>query len=184
MFFNLFFISFVSTGLCCSAWTFSSCDAWTHGLSAGPVAGAHGFNAQAQWLGLTGSTRKLSSWGSWAQRAGSVVGAHGLITGSTRKLSGWGSRAQRAGSVVGAHGLNVQAQWLGLTGSAQAQWLGLTGSTRRLSSWGSWAQHVLAHELCCSAACGIFLNQGLNSCLLHWRAYSYPLYHHGSPKHF
>ena len=29
-------------------------------------------------------------------------------------------------------------------------------------------------------ACGIFLDQGLNPCPLHWQAYSYPL-HQGSP---
>ena len=30
---------------------------------------------------------------------------------------------------------------------------------------------VVAHGLSCSAACGIFLDQGLNSCLLHWQAF-------------
>ena len=29
-------------------------------------------------------------------------------------------------------------------------------------------------------ACGIFPDQGLNSCLLHWQAVSYPLYHQGT----
>ena len=29
---------------------------------------------------------------------------------------------------------------------------------------------VVAHELSCSAACGIFLEQGLNPCPLHWQA--------------
>ena len=32
---------------------------------------------------------------------------------------------------------------------------------------------VVAHGLSCSAACGIFLDQGLSSCPLHWQAESY-----------
>ena len=34
----------------------------------------------------------------------------------------------------------------------------------------------------CSEACRIFPDQGLNLCLLHWQADSYPLYHQGSPR--
>ena len=34
--------------------------------------------------------------------------------------------------------------------------------------------------LSCSTACGIFLDQGSNPCLLHWQADSYRLYHQGS----
>ena len=40
---------------------------------------------------------------------------------------------------------------------------------------------VVAHELSCSAACGIFPDQGLNPCPLHWQADSQPLRHRGSP---
>ena len=46
--------------------------------------------------------------------------------------------------------------------------------TRRLSSCGS--------RTCCSAARGIFPDQGSNPCLLHWQADSQPLRHQGSPK--
>ena len=35
--------------------------------------------------------------------------------------------------------------------------------------------------LSCPAACGIFLDQGLNLCPLDWQADSDPLYDHGSP---
>ena len=35
--------------------------------------------------------------------------------------------------------------------------------------------------LSCSAACEIFLAQGLNLCLLHWQEDSLPLSHHGNP---
>ena len=40
---------------------------------------------------------------------------------------------------------------------------------------------VVAHGLSCSAACGIFPDQGSNPCLLHWQADSQPLCHQGSP---
>ena len=39
----------------------------------------------------------------------------------------------------------------------------------------------MVHRLSCSAACGIFLDQGLNLCPLHWQADSQPLRHQGSP---
>ena len=41
---------------------------------------------------------------------------------------------------------------------------------------------VVAHGLSCSTACGIFLDQGLNPCPLHWQVDSQPLHHQGSPK--
>ena len=40
---------------------------------------------------------------------------------------------------------------------------------------------VVAHRLSCSAACGIFPDQGSNPCPLHWQADSQPLHHQGSP---
>ena len=40
---------------------------------------------------------------------------------------------------------------------------------------------VVAHGLSCSEACGVFPNQGMNSCFLHWQADSLPLSHQGSP---
>ena len=39
----------------------------------------------------------------------------------------------------------------------------------------------VTHWLSCSEACGIFPDQGLNLCPLHWQADSYPLHHQGSP---
>ena len=41
---------------------------------------------------------------------------------------------------------------------------------------------VVAHGLSCSAACGIFPDQGSNPCPLHWQADSQPLRHKGSPE--
>ena len=40
---------------------------------------------------------------------------------------------------------------------------------------------VKVHGLSCSAACGIFPDQGLNPCLLYGQADSLPLSHQGSP---
>ena len=40
---------------------------------------------------------------------------------------------------------------------------------------------VVAHRPSCSAACGIFPDQGSNPCPLHWQADSQPLRHQGSP---
>ena len=42
---------------------------------------------------------------------------------------------------------------------------------------------VVAHGPSCSAACGIFPDQGSNPCPLHWQADSQPLRHQGSPLH-
>ena len=40
---------------------------------------------------------------------------------------------------------------------------------------------VVAHGPSCSAACGIFPDQGSNPCALNWQADSQPLRHQGSP---
>ena len=49
-----------------------------------------------------------------------------------------------------------------------------TGSRRAGSA-------VVAHRPSCSAACGIFPDQGSNPCPLHYQADSQPLHHQGSP---
>ena len=41
---------------------------------------------------------------------------------------------------------------------------------------------IAAHGPSCSAACGIFPDQGTNPCSLHWQADSQPLCHQGSPR--
>ena len=46
---------------------------------------------------------------------------------------------------------------------------------------GTRASVVAAHGLSCSAACGIFPDQGSNPCPLHWQADSQPWRHQGSP---
>ena len=74
----------------------------------------------------------------------------------------------------------------GLLSSCGAQALGAPALsccrwTRQQQLPGSIA---VAHGLSCSAACGIFPDQGSNSCLLHWQANSLPLSHQGSPSQF
>ena len=54
--------------------------------------------------------------------------------------------------------------------------LGSTGSRRSGSV-------VVAHGPSCSAACGIFPDQGSNPYSLHWQADSQPLRHQGSPRY-
>ena len=42
------------------------------------------------------------------------------------------------------------------------------------------ASVIVTHGLCCSLACGITQDQGLNLCPLPWQADSYPQHHQGS----
>ena len=67
-------------------------------------------------------------------------------------------------------------------GCSSSQWLGFSCGSFFCGVW------VLGHRLSscgsrfsCSSACGIFPDQGLNPCLLHWPADSLPLSHQGSP---
>ena len=80
-----------------------------------------------------------------------------------------------AGSLVAVHGLlTAEASLLeehGLSGKRVS-----AVAAPGLQSTGSIAA---VHGLSCSA-CGIFLAQGLNLCLLHWQADSLPLSHQGS----
>ena len=59
-------------------------------------------------------------------------------------------------------------------------WLFLLQSTGSRVSGLQWQGHVgsvvVEYGLCCSKACGIFPDQGLNLCLLHWQADSLPLW--------
>ena len=51
--------------------------------------------------------------------------------------------------------------------------------------WSTGSRHagsvIVTHGPSCSAACGIFPDQGSNLCPLHWQADSQPLCHQGSP---
>ena len=69
-------------------------------------------------------------------------------------------------------------------GHSSSQCAGLSLS-RPLLLWSTGSRHagsvVVAHGPSCSAACGIFPDQGLNPCPLHWQADYQPLCHQGSP---
>ena len=89
-------------------------------------------------------------------------------------------RAQTLGawaSVVAAHGHSS-------CDSLALGHVGFRGGV--LTSHGSWALGGAGfssggHRLSCSAACGIFSDQGQNSCSRRWQMDSYPLHHQGSP---
>ena len=77
-------------------------------------------------------------------------------------------------SLVAASGGHSSSQCAGLS----LLWpllLRSTGSRRAGSV-------IVAHGPSCSAACGIFPDQGSNPCPLHWQADSQPLRHQGSPR--
>ena len=68
-----------------------------------------------------------------------------------------------------AHSVGVQA-------SVVAP-LGLVAADHQIQSIDS---VVVVHRLSCSAACGIFPDQGLNPCPGHWQVNSYPLHYQGN----
>ena len=93
-------------------------------------------------------------------------------------------------SLVSANGGYCDSMW----GShysdfscCRAQALGHTGFSicsvwaQKLWLPGPRAQASLVRGLSCSTACGIFPDQGSNSCLLHWQVDSLPLSHQGNP---
>ena len=88
-------------------------------------------------------------------------------------------------SSLGEEGLLSRYRaWPSCPGSScgGARALGCVGS-RYVSAPGlqSTVSVAVAHRLSCSGACGIFLYQGSNLCLLHWLRDSLPLSHQGSP---
>ena len=76
-------------------------------------------------------------------------------------------------SLVAASGDHSSSRCAGLSPSRPLL-LWSTGSRRAGSV-------IVAHGPSCSAACGIFPDQGSNPCPLHWQADSQPLRHQGSP---
>ena len=77
-------------------------------------------------------------------------------------------------SVVVASGGHSSSRCAGLSPSRPL--LLWSTSSRRAGS------AIVAHGPRCSAACGIFPDQGSNLCALHWQADSQPLRHQGSPQ--
>ena len=93
---------------------------------------------------------------------------------------------QEAGATLQLCGSGFPLWWLLLLQSAgsracklqQLQHMSSVVAALRLQSTGS---TVVVHRLSCFAACGIFLGQGCNPCLLHWWEDSLPPSHQGSP---
>ena len=85
----------------------------------------------------------------------------------------WVFVSVRGLSLVAASGGHSSSRCTGLSPSWPLL-LRSTGSRRAGSVF-------VAHGLSRSAACGIFPDQGLNPCPLHWQADSQPLRHQGSP---
>ena len=79
-------------------------------------------------------------------------------------------------SLFAASGGHSSSQCVGLSLSWPLL-LRSTGSRREGSA-------IVAHGPSCSAACGIFPDQGSNPCPLRWQADSQPLRHQGSPGPF
>ena len=85
----------------------------------------------------------------------------------------WVFVSVRGLSLVAASGGHSSSRRTGLSLSRPLPLRG-TGSRRAGSV-------AVAHGPSCSAACGIFPDQGSNPCPLHWQADSQPLLHQGSP---
>ena len=85
----------------------------------------------------------------------------------------WVFVSVRGLSPVAASGGHSSSRCAGLSKSRPLP-LRSTGSRRAGSV-------IVAHGPSCSAACGIFPDQGSNPCPLHWQADSQPLRHQGSP---
>ena len=101
----------------------------------------------------------FSSCGEWGLL---IVAVHGLLIAKASLCC----RAQ----TVGVQASVVAACRLGSCGTCALERTGFSGC-------GVWAQElwlagsvVVVHGLSCSAACGIFLDQGSNPCPLHWQA--------------
>ena len=85
----------------------------------------------------------------------------------------WVFVSVRGLSLVATSGGHSSSQCAGLSLSRPLL-LQSTGSRRTGSV-------VVAHGPSCSAACGIFPDQGSNPCPLHWQVDTQPLCHQGSP---
>ena len=86
----------------------------------------------------------------------------------------WVFVSVRGLSLVVASGVHSSSRCVGLSLSRPLL-LWSTGSRRAGSV-------IVSHGPSCSAACGIFPDQGSNPCPLHWQADSQPLRHQGSPR--
>ena len=96
--------------------------------------------------------------------------------GATLHCGVWASYC--GGFSCGAQALGARASVVVARGLQQLWHTGLVVVAHGRQSAGS---VVVAHGLSCSAACGIFPDQHLNSCPLYWQADSEPLCHREAP---
>ena len=92
---------------------------------------------------------------------------------------------------MGFSSCGTWAQWLPIAdsraGGVSSCFTGLIGCDLQalkhsgFSSCGAWAQQLWRMSFSCCVVYGIFPDQGLDLCSLHWQADSYPLCHQGSP---
>ena len=80
--------------------------------------------------------------------------------GGTLHCSAWGSH----GGGFSCYEHRLKGTW--------ASVVQLLGSIVAVPGPQSTGSTVVGHRLSCSEACGIFPDQGLNPCLLHWQAVS------------
>ena len=75
---------------------------------------------------------------------------------------------------------------VGASGGHSSLWCTGLSLSQPLLLWSTGSRHagsvIMAHGPSCSAACGIFPDQGSNPCPLHWQADSQLLRHQESPK--
>ena len=55
-------------------------------------------------------------------------------------------------------------------------------SRHRARTLGTWTSVVVAHRFSCHLACGMFLDQRSNPCVMHWQVDFYPLSHQAGPR--
>ena len=83
----------------------------------------------------------------------------------------------RGSSLVSVRELLIAVASLVAQHRLQGAWASAAVTPRLWST----ASTVVMHGLSCSEACGNFMDQGSNQCLLHWQANSLPLSHKGIP---
>ena len=92
---------------------------------------------------------------------------------------------QQGATLVPVHRLLiVVASLVVAQGGGQASVFAAQGSVVEVPRTQSTGSVDEAHWLSCPSAGGIFLDRGLNPCLLHWQSDSLPLNHQGSLKMF
>ena len=86
-----------------------------------------------------------------------------------------------SGSYSSLQSIAFSLQWLFLLWSTGSRHTGFNSCSTWVQQLQLVGLEAVVHRLCCSTACGIFLDLGSNPCPLHWQADSNTLYHQGCP---